>query len=200
MKLTEAKLKQMILEAIRNKNFQDFGITTPDEKLRSKLGDEMFDKIQSVNPEQSEIFKQSYDPNYPSMIKQESFEALLKPFGFKEVASGLRSQMGVPKRIKAYDAYISDPNEADRFYIDYRVLSDDLFPDEPYIRYRASLWSEREKDNVWEVAKVFGHRSIEFPYEIIDLEIESDEGDRAVESIILAKEKDNILAALEKLK
>ena len=200
MKLTEAKLKQMILEAIKNKRFQDFGIPTPDEKLRSKLGDEMFDKIQSVNPEQSEIFKQSYDPNYPSMIKQESFEALLKPFGFKEVASGLRSQMGVPKRIKTYDAYISDPNEADRFYIDYRVLSDDLFPDEPYIRYRASLWSEREKDNVWEVAKVFGHRSIEFPYEIIDLEIESDEGDRAVESIILAKEKDNILAALEKLK
>ena len=200
MKLTEAKLKQMILEAIKNKRFQDFGIPTPDEKLRSKLGDEMFDKIQSVNPEQSEIFKQSYDPNYPSMIKQESFEALLKPFGFKEVASRLRPQMGVPKRIKAYDAYISDPNEADRFYIDYRVLSDDLFPDEPYIRYRASLWSDREKDNVWEVAKVFGHRSIEFPYEIIDLEIESDEGDRAVESIILAKEKENILAALEELK
>ena len=200
MKLTDAKLKQMILEALKSSRFQDFGIPTPDEKLRSKLGDEMFDKIQAADPEQSEIFKQSYDPNYPSRVKQESFGDLLKPFGFKEAASKLVSQSGVPKRIKAYDAYISDPNEADRFYIDYRVLSDDLFPDEPYIRYRASLWSEREKDNVWEVAKVFGHRSIEFPYEIIDLEIESDEGDRAVESIILAKEKDNILAALEKLK
>tara|TARA_R100000734_G_C3311364_1_gene102219 strand:- start:1114 stop:1617 length:504 start_codon:yes stop_codon:yes gene_type:complete len=30
MKLTEAKLKQMILEALKKKNFQDFGIPTPD--------------------------------------------------------------------------------------------------------------------------------------------------------------------------
>ena len=197
--LTEAKLKQMILEAIKNKRLQNFGIPTPDDNLRSQLGDEMFDKIQAADPEQSEIFKQSFDPNYPSRSKQETFEDLLKPFGFKEAASKLVSHRGVPKRIKAYDAYISDPNDSDRLYVDYRVLSDDLFPDEPYIRYRASLWSEKEKDNVWEAAPRFGHKSIEFPYKIIDLEIESDEGDRAVESIILAKEKENILAALEEL-
>ena len=200
MKLTEAKLKQMILEAIKNKNFQDFGIPTPDDKLRSELGDEMFDKIQAADPEQSQIFKQSFDANYPSRAKQKTFEDLLRPFGFKEVASKLVSQRGVPKRIKAYDAYISDPNDSDRLYVDYRVLSDDLFPDEPYIRYRVELWSEKEKDNVWEAAPSFGHKSIEFPYKIIDLEIESDEGDRAVESIILAKEKAAILKALEGLK
>jgi len=200
VKLTEAKLKQMILEAMKSKGLQDFGIPTPDEKLRSKLGDEMFDKIQAADPEQSEIFKQSFDPNYPSRVKQETFEDLLKPFGFKEAASKLVSQSGVPKRIKAYDAYITDPNDSDRLYVDYRVLSDDLFPDEPYIRYRVALWSEKEKDNVWESPRGFGHRSIEFPHNIIDLEIESDEGDRAVESIILAKEKENILAAIKELK
>ena len=83
MKLTEAKLKQMILEALKNKRFQDFGISTPDEKLRTDLGDEMFDKIQSVDPDQSEIFKQSFDPNYPRSIKQESLDDILIPAGLK---------------------------------------------------------------------------------------------------------------------
>ena len=50
----------MILEAIKNKRFQDFGVLTPDEKLRSDLGDEIFDKIQASDPEQSEMFKQSF--------------------------------------------------------------------------------------------------------------------------------------------
>ena len=67
MKLTESKLKQMIVEAIKDKRFQDFGILTPDEELRAKLGDEMFDKIQDADPASSEVFKQSFDPNYPRM-------------------------------------------------------------------------------------------------------------------------------------
>lgn len=196
MKLTEAKLKQMILEAIKNKRFQDFGIPTPDEKLRSDLGDETFDKIQSLDKNQRDIMKQSFDPNYPRDIKQETFEDLLKPFGFKKVYSVLRSHLGDPKRIKTFDAYISDPKRADRFYIDYKVLK---VYDRASIKYRASLWSEKEKDNVWEVKTRFGYKSMDFPNKIIDLEIDSDEGDRAVESIILAKEKENILAALEKL-
>ena len=187
----------MILEAIKNKNFQDFGIPTPDDKLRSELGDEMFDKIQAADPEQAEIFKQSFDPNYPRGIKQESFEDLLKPFGFKQVHSRLRSHLGDPKRTKTYDAYISNPDKADRFYIDYKVLK---VHGRASIKYRASLWSEKLKDNVWEVKTRFGYESIRLPYKIIDLEIESDEGDRAVESIILAKEKAAILKALEKLK
>ena len=82
MKLTEAKLKQMIMEALKNSSIRSFGIPTPDEKLRADLGDDMFDKIQSVDPEQSEVFKQSLDPNYPSSIKQESFEDLLGPLGW----------------------------------------------------------------------------------------------------------------------
>ena len=85
MKLTEAKLKQMILEALKRSKFQDFGIPTPDEKLRSKLGDAKFDKIQSLDPEQSEIFKQSFDPNYPRSIKQETINDVLEPLGFKDV-------------------------------------------------------------------------------------------------------------------
>ena len=45
MNLTEAKLKQMILEALKNSSPRSFGIPTPDEKLRSDLGGDLFDKI-----------------------------------------------------------------------------------------------------------------------------------------------------------
>ena len=83
MKLTEAKLKQMILEALKSSKFQDFGISTPDEKLRSELGDEMFDKIQAADPEQAEIFKQSFDPDYPREINRESFISFMESHGFE---------------------------------------------------------------------------------------------------------------------
>ena len=198
MKLTEAKLKQMILEAIKNKRMQDFDIPTPDDKLKSDLGDQTFDKIQSLDKNQADVMKQTFDPNYPRDIKQESFEELLKPFGFKEVYSDLRSHMGDPKRIKAYDAYISDPVAgADRFHIDYKVLK---VYDRASIKYRASLWSEKSGDYILELKTRFGYKTIRFPYKIFDHEIESAECARVVESIILAKEKTAILKALEQLK
>lgn len=88
MKLTEAKLKQMILEAIKNKSFQDFGISTPDEKLRAELGDEMYGKIQSLDKNQADMMKQGLDPSYPQDIKQESINDILEPLGFEEFRAG----------------------------------------------------------------------------------------------------------------
>tara|TARA_R100001509_G_scaffold160832_1_gene129128 strand:+ start:63 stop:674 length:612 start_codon:yes stop_codon:yes gene_type:complete len=203
MKLTEAKLKQMIVEAIKKKRdgtrFVDFGIPTPDEKLRAELGDETFDKIQSLDKNQADIMKQSFDPNYPRDIKQESFEELLKPFGFKKVYSELLpDHRSDPKRIKTYDAYISDPKSlrADRFRIEYKVFK---VYGRASIKYKASLWSEKSGNYILQLKTRFGYKSIDFSYKFFDHEIESDEGDRTVESIILAKEKENILAALEKL-
>jgi len=83
MKLTEAKLKQMILEALKSSKFQDFGIPTPDEKLRSELGDEMFDKIQVLDPEQAEVMRQTFDPDYPRDISYESFISFMESYGFE---------------------------------------------------------------------------------------------------------------------
>ena len=53
----------MILEAIKDKRFQDFGIPTPEEKLKADLGDETYRKIQSLDKNQADIMKQSFDPN-----------------------------------------------------------------------------------------------------------------------------------------
>ena len=83
MKLTEAKLKQMILEAIKNKRFQDFEIPTPDEKLRADLGDETYGKIQSLDKSQRDVMKQSFDPGYPREINRESFISFMESHGFK---------------------------------------------------------------------------------------------------------------------
>ena len=76
MKLTEAKLKEMILEALKDSSFRSFGIPTPDEKLRSQIGDAKFDKLQSLasNPDyadQASMLKQGLDDTYPSALEQE---------------------------------------------------------------------------------------------------------------------------------
>ena len=84
MKLTETKLKQMIAEALKNKRLQDFGIPTPDDELRAKLGDEKFDKIQSLDKQQADMMKQAFDSNYPRDLKRETFASLLEPYGFEK--------------------------------------------------------------------------------------------------------------------
>ena len=88
MKLTEAKLKQMILEALKAKydardlTWVDDNIPTPDQNLRAKLGDEKYEKIQSLDPDQALIMKQSLDDTYPHRIKQETIESFMKSHGF----------------------------------------------------------------------------------------------------------------------
>jgi len=83
MKLTEAKLKQMIVEAIKDKRFQDFGVLTPDEKLKARLGDEKYAKIQSLDKDSADIIRQSFDPDYPREINRESFISFMESHGFK---------------------------------------------------------------------------------------------------------------------
>ena len=83
MELTEAKLKQMILEAFRTRYNLDSGIPTPDEKLRSDLGDETYEKIQSLDKDQADIMKQSLDPNYPRESNRTGFDEFLEEYGFE---------------------------------------------------------------------------------------------------------------------
>ena len=88
MKLTEEKLKQMILETLKSKyDARDLtwvhdNIPTPDQNLRAKLGDEKYEKIQSLDPDQALIMKQSLDDTYPHRIKQETIESFMKSHGF----------------------------------------------------------------------------------------------------------------------
>ena len=91
MKLTEAKLKQMILEALRTK-YDGVGLTSvddnipdPDQKLRATLGDEKWNKIRSLektNPDQALMIKQGIDDMYPRRTKLETIQSFMESHGF----------------------------------------------------------------------------------------------------------------------
>ena len=197
MKLTEAKLKQMIVEAIKNKRFQDFGIPTPDEKLRAKLGNRAFDNLQSLDPEQSLVMKQTFDDAYPSPIKQENFEDLVKPFGFKLHVSKLLTDRKFPRRVKAYDAYKSSKIDSDRFYVSYAFVEDDFFPVDPqnFLEYKIELWDQSIRDNSFQRLR----KSILVP-DMFTIDLTTEEGDQEAMNLIITKEKEAILAAMEKYK
>ena len=201
MKLTEAKLKQMIVEAINKKydgrRFVDLGIPTPDEKLRADLGDEMFDKIQSLDPEQRDIMKQSFDPNYPRTTQPDSFADILESYGFKYegiTTGGKKDSVSQTWRRGEgpYDTftlhilvdptwsvprpyYPEDGSRTIPFFLRYHIRLDRNF------QYLI------KKKELIPIPKLFD----------IDL---TDEGTlKDMESLVLKREKDNIIKALEEL-
>ena len=197
MKLTEAKLKQMILEAIKNSKFQDFGIPTPDEKLRSDLGDSNFDKIQSLDPDQSLVMKQSFDDSYPSPIKQESIEDILKSYGFEEsiLPSGDKSDY-------VYRVFRRGRGPYYEFVFYYQTVPTSVVSGYPSkydtrrypnsIRYGLRLRKNYrdilfEKKGSIQVPKMFNHDFLD-----------TDEKQN-LESFLIKKEKDVIIKALETL-
>ena len=196
MKLTEEKLKQMILEALRDSSFRSFGISTPDEKLRTQLGDQTYDKLQSLDPEQRGVMRQTFDPDYPSEIKQESFEDLVKPFGFDFKISKLLTDRKNPVRIKVFDSFKFNPTFSDRLHVSYSFVVDDYFPDKNQsLQYKIELWDQSIKDNSFERRR----KSIIVP-DMFEIDLTTEEGDQTAMGLIIAKEKEAILAALEKYK
>jgi len=149
MKLTEAKLKQMILEALKKKydgtRFVDFGIPTPDEKLRSKLGDENFDKIQSLDKDQADVMKQSFDPNYPRDIKYETIQSFMESNGF-DLEMEEVEEYG-PVKLHKHEWYMNH-STGETFSIDYSLKSyENNLPDKKYIyfNYEYVDWGSRRQ-------------------------------------------------------
>ena len=122
MKLTETKLKQMIVEALKKKYdgtpFVDFGIPTADEKLRSKLGDETFDKIQSLDKEQADVMKQTFDPNYPRDLKYETIQSFMESNGF-DLEMEEVEEYG-PVKLHKHEYYMNH-STGETFSIDYSI-------------------------------------------------------------------------------
>ena len=198
MKLTEAKLKQMILEALKNSSFRSFGIPTPDEKLRADLGDEMFDKIQAADPEQSEMFKQSFDPNYPRTTQPDSLADILKSYGFKY--EGI-TQPG-PKKDSVSQTWRRGEGPYDSFTL--HILVDPTWSvPRPYypeggsrtipffLRYHIRL--DRNFQHLIKKKEL-----IPIP-KLFDIDL-ADKGTlKDMETLVLKREKDNIIKALEEL-
>lgn len=200
MKLTEAKLKQMIVEAIKNKRFQDFGTPTPDEKLKAQLGDEMFDKIQALGDydmNQADIMKQSFDPNYPMRIETDSFADILKSYGFKY--AGITSGA---KKDSVSQVWERGEGPYDRFVL--HILIDPTWsvprPHYPkggsrkipfFLRYHINL----DRNYQYFIKK---KEYIPIP-KMFDIDLTDEEDLRDMETLVLKREKENIIKALEQL-
>ena len=190
MNLTEAKLKQMILEALKNSSPRSFGIPTPDEKLRSDLGDEMFDKIQSLDPEQADIMKQSFDPNYPRDIEQKSLNAIFEELGFNFV----EFKYNAPTRHDRYNHrtwYKGSPNKPGTVSLS---LTYNLYGST--FNYKII---ETTKARFGSNSKVIVMSKIEIP-PMFKLSLLTDQGLRDADAIMLSKEKQAIEKALEQHK
>ena len=194
MKLTEEKLKQMILETLKTKyDARDLtwvhdNIPTPDQNLRAKLGDEKFDKIQSLDKNQRDIMKQSLDPNYPRETKQETIESFMKSHGFN-----LRF-----REIEEFDqdyvreSYIRN-NELltvtysiiDRFSFNHELGT--ATPRNSTIKYRFDYHDTSSRSNVRQPHK--GEIEIS---KMFELDLANEEDANATSTIILGNQRKNL--------
>ena len=194
MKLTEAKLKQIILEALKSSKFQDFGIPTPDEKLRSQIGDANFDKIQALDQNQSDVMKQTLDPDYPERTQTDSLTDILESYGFEEMI------FDTPDRSDfVYRTFERGRGPYYSFVFSYQVLPTAFisrrgdsrrYPKS--IRYGFTLKKDYrvglfQKKGSIQVPKMFDH-------DFLDAQERQN-----FESFIVKKEKDAIIKALEAL-
>ena len=198
MKLTEAKLKQMILEALKNSKFQDFGIPTPDDKLRSMLGDEKFDKLQQLDQNQSDLMKQTLDPDYPERIEQESLDEMLEDAGFRPYSVG--KYTSAPTMHDKYNSRSWTKGKpfamgSSEFKTTYSIFEDSSDGTE-ILGYSVQMSKRVRYGNRYlEVAR----GKIAIP-PMFDLNLKTKEGLREADSIILSKEKQAIEEVLEEYK
>ena len=161
MKLTEAKLRQMILEALEKKydgtRFVDFGILTPDEKLKAELGDETYEKIQSLDKNQRDIMKQSFDPNYPRDINYETIQSFMESLGYDLEIQEVE-YIGRPNDIFMNELYIHSGDGSKVFSIDYGIKTYDSLPNKKYIYFKYSYllnYKATRKNGSIEIANMF---------------------------------------------
>lgn len=192
MELTEAKLKQMILEAFRTRYNLDSGIPTPDEKLRSDLGDETYEKIQSLDKDQADIMKQSLDPNYPRESNRTGFDEFLEEYGFEGFKAPpswktLHSQYNSRSWHKGM-MYTPGSSE---IRITYNITLNNFFRYEIKLKNRPIQGSK--------VESTIASGNIKYP-DMFKLDLLTKEKLKDADNMVLSRERENLKAVLEKLK
>ena len=147
----------MILEALKKTNFQDFGIPTPDEKLQALLGDEMYGKIQSLDKEQADVMRQTFDPNYPRDLKQETIQSFMESLGYDLEIQEVE-HIGRPNDFFMNELYMHS-GSSKVFSIDYRIKTYASLPNKKFIYfnylYTNNLGKTTRKNGAFELPDRF---------------------------------------------
>ena len=194
MKLTEAKLKQMILEAYKKKydgtGIVDFGIPSADERLRSEIGDELFDRIQSLDKSQADIMKQSLDPGYPWEVPRRSLKSFMESHGFKLLRSLSKLNHDARGPYMTLTMYKNDDSKERDFSLQYKIVQIEGKENIQYdYDYRATPTGTYDDDIYYAI-----RRHIEIS-ELFEYDLEDEEDVYTISALILLKEK----SRLEKL-
>ena len=215
MKLTEAKLKKMILEALKNSSLRSFGIPTPDEKLRSQIGDANFDKIQSLasNPDHADqalMLKQGLDDTYPNELKQENINDILGPLGFTEYKPGEFGSSSLVYKVFEAGGLRLVPYGPSRYevrlsygYGKYNTRSFEEYRENPYaIAYNLEIQKLTPGGaptfRIEEEILLSKREQIRMP-KLFTIDMTDQQDREKAESLIVLKEKAAILKALEEL-
>ena len=186
MKLTEAKLKQMIAEALKNKSLQDLESPTQMKNSGQNSETNCLTKFKVSTPEQAEMFNQSFDSDYPRSLKRETFASLLEPYGFKQKLNRTVLDNGYMGSYK-FETY---ERESKTFYVRYKPI-----------------YSRRDKKSyieyVIEIAD-YGARSAVFRdrgdieiSDMFELDVRNDEDVQTIVSLIINKTGEQIIKAIE---
>ena len=197
MKLTEAKLKQMILEALKKSSFRSFGVPTPDEKLKADYGDEIYGKIQSLDKNQADVMKQSLDSNYPWTIEQESLYEILESAGFKLYNVGDYTK--APTMHHNYSSrtwFKGRPFSTGSIQLQVEYAIYESESGTKMIRYNVIHQKKTRYGNTWNLA---ARDKIKIP-SMFELSLKTKEGLNQADAILLSREKQSIEEALEQYK
>ena len=202
MKLTEAKLKQMILEALKSSKFQDFGTSTPDSRLRTQVGGSNFDKIQNLDPEQRDVMRQTFDPDYPREIKQEKINDILEPLGFTEFKPGYFNKDDMVYKVFDLKPYAQTRyNVVFSFGVDTTRVADfeDYKRHPKSIRYKIEIQKFNPTKSGQDTDKEVLLRKAEYikTPKMFAVDMSDEQEREQMESLIIKKEKDDIIKALE---
>ena len=206
--LTETKLKQMILEALKNSRLQDFGIPTPDEQVRAAVGnDELYSRIQTLDKNQADIMKQSFNPGYPREIPRESLDEFFAKYEF--VPDSTYSQ----DLDSNYKVYKSKKYRFYRIFIYYIIEEKPIYaplydPDDEYSDFESGLSIiGREPKKLrynFGFAKGFDYLAQEQGdidlHQVFDFDLQDEQDREDIESIILGRINDKFIVAIKSIK
>lgn len=197
MKLTEAKLKEIIkeeLEAVLDESqLLDRYLKGKEEEFRQHLrdmGKDPDEVIDTLGPEQANVMRRTLVSNYPRSIKQESLDDILIPAGFKrDVYKYNRPVLHKRHSVRTWSKKPSVNYDSIKFYTEYNILNG-------LLRYTVRMTGK------WKMARqniTIARGEINIP-KFFEISLETEEKIRDADARVLSREKEAIEKALEQYK